>query len=90
VPGAPTIAQAFWDAGDSGTNVTWQAPTSNGGAAITGYIVYFDDEPYTPTTVVNSTYYQFANNYTGSTVEVSAVNAVGEGPRSAPMTVGVA
>ena len=87
VPGAPTINQAFFDPNDTGTNVSWLAPVSNGGAAITGYLVYFDDESYTPTSVVGSTYYRFNNNYTGATVEVSAVNAVGEGPRSAPFTV---
>ena len=90
VPGAPTIAQAFYDPGDGGTNVSWQAPTSNGGAAITAYRVYFDGDQYTPDTVVSSTYYRFNNNYTGANVEVSAVNAVGEGPRSAPVTVGAA
>ena len=87
VPGAPTIAQAFYDPGDGGTNVSWQAPTSNGGAAITGYLVYFDDESYTPTSVVGSTLYRFSNDFSDYNVEVSAVNAVGEGPRSAPVTV---
>ena len=90
VPGAPTIAQAFFDPSDGGTNVSWQAPASNGGAAITSYIVYFDDEPYTPNSVVSSTLYRFVENYHGSNVEVSAVNSVGEGPRSAPVTVALA
>jgi hypothetical protein len=87
VPGAPTIAQAYYDPSEGGTNVQWQAPTSDGGASITEYRVYFDDEPDTDYSEANSTYYQFNNNYTGASVEVSAVNAVGEGPRSAPVTV---
>jgi hypothetical protein len=87
VPGAPTIAQAFYDTGEGGTNVSWQAPTSNGGTAITEYRVYFDDEYATPDSIISGTLYRFDNNYTGANVEVSAVNAVGEGPRSAAATV---
>ena len=87
VPGAPTIAQAFYDPSDGGTNIQWQAPASNGGAAITEYRVYFDDEWFTPDIIVNSTLYRFSNNFSGSNVEVSAVNAVGEGPRSAAVNV---
>ena len=87
VPGAPTIAQAFYDPGDGGTNVSWQAPTSNGGAAITAYRVYFEGNLYTPNSIVNSTYFRFSNDFSGASVEVSAVNAIGEGPRSAGFTV---
>ena len=87
VPGAPTITQAFYDPGDGGTNVSWQAPTSDGGAAITGYRVYFNDEYVTPDSMVSSTYFQFEANFTGYSVKVSAVNAVGEGPKSAAFTV---
>jgi hypothetical protein len=90
VPGAPTINDAYYDPGEGGTNIEWFAPASDGGAAITGYVVYFNDESYTPTTVVDSTHYRFAGNFSGSTVEVSAVNSVGEGPRSTPVTVTVA
>ena len=84
-PGPPTITAAFYDPGDGGTNVQWTAPASDGGAAITGYRVYFDDEYVTPDTIVGSTYYRFEGNFTGYNVQVSAVNAVGEGPRSAPV-----
>ena len=82
-PGPPTITAAFYDPGDGGTNVQWTAPASDGGAAITGYRVYFDDEYVTPDTIVDSRRYQFEGNFTGYSVEVSAVNAVGEGPKSA-------
>lgn len=87
VPGAPTIAQAFYDPSDGGTNVSWDATTSDGGAAITGYRVYFDGEYVTPDIILSSTYYRFEANFRDSGVEVSAVNVVGEGPRSAPVMV---
>jgi hypothetical protein len=90
VPGAPTITQAFFNGNDGSTNVFWDAPTSNGGAAITGYMVYFDDDLTTDYITINSTWYAFINDYTGANVELSAVNAVGEGPKSAPVTVVVA
>lgn len=87
VPSAPTVAAAYYDAGEGGTNIQWQAPTSNGGAAITAYRVYFDSDQYTPDAIVNSTYFRFSNDFSGASVEVSAVNAIGEGPRSAGFTV---
>jgi hypothetical protein len=87
VPGAPTITSAYYDPGEGGTIISWDAPTSDGGAAITGYRVYFNDEYVTPDTIVNSRRYRFEANFTGYSVEVSAVNAVGEGPKSAPWTV---
>ena len=87
VPGAPTIAAAYYDPSEGGTNIQWQAPTSNGGAAIIAYRVYFDADQYTPNTIVNSTYFRFSNDFSGASVEVSAVNAIGEGPRSAGFTV---
>ena len=87
VPGAPSIAVPYYDPGEGGTNISWQAPASDGGAAITSYRVYFNDEYVTPDTMVSSTYFRFESNYAGYDVEVSAVNAVGEGPKSAPVTV---
>ena len=86
VPGAPTIEAAFV-AGNGGTDIDWTAPASDGGAAITGYRVYFNGEYVTPDTIVGSTYYRFESNFTGYSVQVSAINAVGEGPKSASQVV---
>ena len=49
VPGAPTIGTAT--AGNAQATVTWSAPASNGGSAITGYVV----TPYIGTTAQSST-----------------------------------
>ena len=86
VPGAPTIEAAFV-AGNGGTDIEWTAPASDGGAAITGYRVYFNGEYVTPDTIVGSTYYRFEGTFTGYSVQVSAINAVGEGPKSASQVV---
>ena len=86
VPGAPTNLQAT--AGNGYVVLTWSAPSSNGGAAITGYNIYrgttSDGESsltsvsgsvltYNDTAVTNGqTYYYY----------VTAVNSVGESAKS--------
>lgn len=81
VPGAPTITFA-----EDGNYANWTAPASDGGSAITAYKFYvngvwdganYGSEGFESVDPVN----------TGQVVEVSAVNAVGEGPKSAPVTV---
>ena len=83
-PGAPTLAPAT--AGDASVALSW-TPGSTGGAAITNYRVYRGTTSgnlallttlgavasYTDTAVANGTTYVY---------QVSAVNSVGEGPRS--------
>jgi hypothetical protein len=79
-PGAPTSVAA--------TNlnpVSWIAPTATGGSPITSYRVYVNgalaDTVAAPATTTATGY------SVGAIVQVSAVNAVGEGPKSAPATV---
>ena len=81
VPGAPTITTAQSTNGEIA--VIYSAPASDGGSPITEYRLYLDGllvlagnpglSPIVPGTA-------------GQVVEVSAVNAVGEGPKSAPFT----
>lgn len=81
VPGAPTITSAIAE-----NPIVWSAPADNGGSSITGYKFYangvWDTVPYEAS--VNASLDSYL---AGTVVEVSAVNAVGEGPKSAPVTV---
>jgi hypothetical protein len=75
VPGAPTITVAV-----ESFSLEWLPPVSNGGSPIVFYRVYLDgglvDEVYGGTAWVDSP-------SAGQVVEVSAVNVVGEGQKSA-------
>ena len=81
VPGAPTItlAQAL-------ATVVWTTPSS-GSSPLTGYRLYVVSagnvlaEDAAWKTSSNSGFSE------GDVIQVSAVNAVGEGPRSEPVTV---
>jgi hypothetical protein len=81
VPGAPTITLAL-----AGESVQWTTP-SDGSSPLTEYKLYVDDIlfEFEPWATVSANYVS-----EGEVVKVSAVNAVGEGPKSAPVTVGLA
>src|SRR6059058_141046 len=84
-PGAPQGLGAT--AGDATVTLTWSAPNSNGGSPITNYRIYRGTSSngetlkatignvltYTDTSVTNGVTYYY---------QVSALNNVGEGPRS--------
>lgn len=81
VPGAPTITSAI-----DGSSATWSAPASDGGSPITGYKLYingvWDQAAYEPQDLASVDVV-----LAGQVLQVSAVNAVGEGPKSAAVTV---
>jgi predicted phage tail protein len=88
VPGAPTNPLAKRDASTKIT-VSWAAPTSNGGSAITGYVIYYNWNSATSTFtssmnvgLVSS--YQFTGLTNGKTYYymVRAVNELGQGADS--------
>jgi len=84
-PGAPALNSATGGAG--GIDLSWTAPTNNGGSAITGYKVYRGTASgtYGPlTTLGNVTTYRDTGATPGTTYYyvVAAVNAIGEGAKS--------
>src|SRR5450432_1924064 len=81
VPGPPTGVIAT--AANASASVTWTAPSSNGGSAITGYTVTASPGGATATTTgaLNATVTGLTNA-TAYTFTVTATNAVGTGPAS--------
>jgi fibronectin type 3 domain-containing protein len=80
-PGAPRGLTAA--SGDAQVSLSWQAPGSNGGAAITGYRVYqgTSKNPVASVTGTGTTVKNLANG-TAYSFKVTAVNKAGEGPAS--------
>ena len=81
VPGAPTIGTAT--AGNASATVNWTAPASNGGSAITGYVITpSSGSPVTVGNVTSDTLTGLTNG-TAYTFKVAAINAIGTGAQSA-------
>ena len=80
-PGAPAGLTA--SAGNAQVSLSWKAPGSDGGAAITGYRVYLGtgQKPVASVTGTGATVTGLTNGIRYS-FTVSAVNAAGEGPAS--------
>jgi hypothetical protein len=88
VPGKPVITSAIAFGGEE-TEVFFTEP-NDGGSQITDYKFYFDGVEASVGTIGDSngvTEAGFTEAFLGQAAEVSLVNAVGEGPRSAPVTV---
>ena len=82
IPGAPTAVTGV--PGNAQVAVSWTAPASNGGSAITGYTVTSTPGSFTCTTLGAFTcVVSGLSNGTGYTFKVSATNSVGMGPDSA-------
>jgi hypothetical protein len=89
IPSAPSAVTAT--VADSSTTVSWTAPASNGGTAITGYEAVLYDVPAGGTavgscTTSGATTCSIGGLTNGTTVyaAVTATNAAGAGPSSSP------
>jgi fibronectin type 3 domain-containing protein len=82
-PGSPTGLAA--SAGNAQVSLSWKAPGSDGGAAITGYRVYqgTSNKPVASVAGTGTTVKGLTNGTTYS-FKVTAVNQAGEGPASGP------
>jgi subtilisin family serine protease len=80
VPGAPTLTSAT--PGDASVVLTWTAPSSDGGSAITHYLVYRNGSLVTTLGNVTSYTDTGLTNGVTYTYRVSAENGVGEGAQS--------
>ncbi|SVD88293.1 uncharacterized protein METZ01_LOCUS441147, partial [marine metagenome] len=85
VPGAPTALAGSLPGGAGEIALTWTAPSSNGGLAISDYVVEYSTDETTWTTfadglslALSATVTGLANS-TAYTFRVSAVNAAGTG-----------
>lgn len=82
VPDAPTIGTA--NAGNGQATVTFTAPASNGGSAITGYTVTSSPGNITNSSSASPITITGLTNFTTYTFTVKATNGIGVGPASAP------
>jgi len=83
-PGAPTGVSAV--AGDGQATVSWTAPVSNGGTAITGYTVTSSPGNFTAPATGTSAVVSGLTDGTAYTFTVTATNAIGTSAASAPST----
>jgi hypothetical protein len=85
VPGAPINLAGV--AGNTLVTLSWNAPSSDGGSGITGYRIYRNG--VLRVSIANITSYQDTGLLNGNsyTYQVSAINVMGEGPKSNSVSV---
>jgi hypothetical protein len=87
LPGAPTAVLV--SPGDGEVTVSFTAPVSDGGAAVSSYTVVASPGGATATSTGSPVYVGGLTNGTSYTFVVTATNAVGTGPASSPSAAAV-
>jgi len=89
VPGAPTLVSAVDVGPGESMALDITEPADNGGSPLLAYRVYVEDELAATLPLVGFRPATFSvdGDFEGLPVKVAAVNAVGEGPKSAPVNV---
>jgi hypothetical protein len=85
VPGKPVNLTAVFD-GDA-WNLEWGAPANDGGSTVLDYKIYVEGVLDADAQVSVSENNATTSATTDAEVSVSAVNAIGEGPQSAPLLI---
>ena len=88
LPGAPTFSSNLWTSATDMT-INFNAPAPNGGGPITSYNVYINNNKVGTTTTTSYQATGLAIN-TAYNITISAVNSIGEGPKSSNYTTTIA
>lgn len=89
VPGRPTVTFASDTNNDGRVEAAWTTPAT-GGSPLTGFRVYLDGALLGAVAVLPASGWSASATFEadpGNIVQIAAVNAVGEGPKSAPFGV---
>jgi hypothetical protein len=85
VPGKPVITSAAYSTASGNSVIVFETPVPDGGDTVTSIRSYIDGNLTQPIVAVGNLR-TFSGDLRGSQVRISAVNALGEGPLSAPAT----
>jgi hypothetical protein len=85
VPGKPVITSVAYSTASGNSAIAFETPVPDGGTTVTSIRSYIDGNLTQPIVAVGNLR-TFSGDLRGSQVRISAVNALGEGPLSAPAT----
>lgn len=90
VPGAPTNVVVTYSEtmGVASVSASFSPPSSDGGSPVLGYLYYVNGNPVLPANASEgAVVFGTGTVQLDDVIEISAFNAIGEGPKSEPVTV---